>query len=242
MLHFYKITYPFYQFFHNILNHNNYNAKRRELRFNLQLPLIFSPFGKNNLKCLEYEFNIIPKRAMLHIFQIQLYLLLHDYMNIVIFWIFSLFHKFILVTELDAGRVSNAWANVKDVHLLGSPVVHVVAHLRTRTDKAHVAKKDVDQLGKFIKLKLTDEVTRACYTWVAATDGNKTALIRANTHRAELKDAEILILITHTHLTVEHRTFRVQLNPDSKYYNKGLRTMSPQPDAIISKSLFIISK
>ena len=51
---------------------------------------------------------------MLHIFQIQLYLLLHDYMNIVIFWIFSLFHQFILVTELDACRIGNAWTDMKD--------------------------------------------------------------------------------------------------------------------------------
>ena len=60
-----------------------------------------------------------------HILQIQLYLLLHNHMDIVILRILSLLHQFVLVAKLDACRVSNSRTNIQHMHLFWCPIVHI---------------------------------------------------------------------------------------------------------------------
>ena len=49
-------------------------------------------FFHNHFKCLEDQLYIIPETGILHILQIELDLLLHDYMDVIILRISSLLH------------------------------------------------------------------------------------------------------------------------------------------------------
>ena len=60
-----------------------------------------SSFHNDYFKRLEDELNIIPKTGVLHILQIQFYLLLHDHIDVVVLRILRHAHQLILVAELD---------------------------------------------------------------------------------------------------------------------------------------------
>jgi hypothetical protein len=49
-----------------------------------------------------------------------------------------------------------------------------------------------------------------------ATDSHQTPFVSPHPHRTELKDTKVLIVASYTHLTVEHRTFAIQFNPNGK--------------------------
>ena len=49
-------------------------------------------FFHNHFKCLEDKLNVIPEAGILHVLQIELNLLLHDYMDVIVLRISSLLH------------------------------------------------------------------------------------------------------------------------------------------------------
>ena len=49
-------------------------------------------FFHNHFKCLEDKFDVISEAGILHILQIELDLLLHDYMDVIVLRISSLLH------------------------------------------------------------------------------------------------------------------------------------------------------
>ena len=59
----------------------------------------------------------------------------------------------------------------------GSIFLHVVRHFRSRTDKTHVATKDVPELGHFVQLGLAQKPARSRNAGVAA-------LCNAQSHHA----------------------------------------------------------
>ena len=142
---------------------------------------------------------------LLHIFQIQSYLLLHDYLDIILLGIFCLFQQFVFVTELDGSRVSNARANIQHMHLFWYPIINIVTYLRTGTNKTHISNEHIDELWQFIKFIFTDKTPCTSNSFVLSTNGNKTPLVRTNPHRAELKDTEILVVPPNTYLPIKYR-------------------------------------
>lgn len=153
---------------------------------------------------------------ILDILEIQLEFFLHDNVDVIVLGVFGLFHQLVLVAKLDAGRVGDAGANVQDMHLFGSPKLHIVTHLGAGTDQAHIADKDIDQLWQFIKLELPDIIARTGDSWVSATDSDQAAFVAAHPHGAELEDSEILIVLAHSHLSVKHRAFGIELDPNGE--------------------------
>ena len=154
---------------------------------------------------------------LLYILQVQLNLLLHNHLNIVLLRIISLLHQLILITELDAGWVCDTWTNIQYMHLLRCPVIDIVPHFWSWAHQRHIPKEYINQLWQLIKLKLPDKVSTLRNTRVMTTNSHKASLISPYPHRAELKYPEVLVLVPHSHLSIKHRSFRVQLNPDSKY-------------------------
>ena len=153
---------------------------------------------------------------MLHVVQIELQLLLHDDVDIVIFWVFSLLHQFVLVAELDAGRVCDAGAHIQNMHLLRCPIVHIMTHFGAWTHQAHIANKHVDKLRQLIQFQFADYIAAACDARVAATDGDQTPLVAAHPHGAKLEDAEVLVVLAHAHLPIEDRTLGIKLDPNGE--------------------------
>lgn len=190
--------------------------KGKEGRVGFRKKLFFHDY----FKCLEDQLYIIPEAGILYILQIEFDLFLHDYMNIIILRISSLLHQFILISELDASRISNARSYIQHMHLLWSPIVYIVANLWSWTHKTHVTNKHVNQLRKFIKLVLSDVITRAGNSRIPATDGDQGTLISPYSHRTELENAEIPVMSSHSHLAVEHRSLAIQLDPDSQNQKK----------------------
>lgn len=189
-------------------------------------------FFHNHFKCLEDKLDVILEAGILYLLQKELDLLLHDYMDVIIHRISSLLHQLILISELDAGRVCDSWPYIQYMHLLRSPIVNIVANLRSRPHQTHITNKDIDQLRKLIKLVLSYVITRTGHSWIPTTDGNQRTLISPYSHRTELENAEIPVMSSHSHLTVEHRSLAIQLNLDSQNKRSGLNMMSPHPDAM----------
>ena len=102
------------------------------------------------------------------------------------------------------------------MHLLWCPIIHIVTNLRPRTNKAHVAKEYINELWQLVELELTDKVPASRHARVVTTNSNKAPLVGPNPHRAELKNAEILVLKSYAHLAIKHRPLRVQLDPDGE--------------------------
>ena len=57
--------------------------------------------------------------------------------------------------------------------------------------------------------EFADKVTRTCYPWVTTAYGYKAAFVAAYSHGAEFEYPEILVVPTHSHLTIKHRTIGV---------------------------------
>ena len=95
-----------------------------------------------------------------------------------------------------------------------------MTNLGSWTHQTHITNKDIDQLRKLIKLVLSDVITRTGYSWIPTSDGNQRTFISPYSHRAELEDAEIPVMSSHSHLTVEHRSLTIQFDPDSQNQKK----------------------
>ena len=118
----------------------------------------------------------------LHIFQIQFDLLLHDDLNVILLWILSLLHQFILIPELNGSRIGDTRTDIKHMHLLRGPVIYIVTNFWSRTDKAHVADEDIYQLRELVNLEFPDSITGASDARVTTGDGNERALVRTDSH------------------------------------------------------------
>ena len=66
----------------------------------------------------------------------------------------------------------------------------------------------------------SDKIATLGHAGVVTANGHHTSLITPHPHLAELEDAEVLVLVTYSHLTVKHWPLAIQLNPDGKYKKK----------------------
>lgn len=107
------------------------------------------------------------------------------------------------------------------MHLLGSPVIDVMAHFGPRSHEAHLAAEHVDQLGKLVEFELADEVAGARNARVVAADGDEASFVGSDTHGAELEDAEIPVVASYAHLAVEDGAGGVELDPHGEDQEEG---------------------
>ena len=73
-----------------------------------------------------------------------------DSIDIVILWITSLLHQFILIAELYTGRIRYTRPNIQYIHLFSSPIVYIMAYFWTRSNKTHIPHKNINQLRQLI--------------------------------------------------------------------------------------------
>ena len=66
--------------------------------------------------------------------------------------------RFCSVKVFYRSWVGDARANIQHMHLLRSPVVHVVTYLRTGTNKTHISNEHIDELRQFIELELANRI------------------------------------------------------------------------------------
>ena len=153
---------------------------------------------------------------LLHILQVQLDFLLHNDSDVILLRILSFLHQFILIAELNAGRVSDTRTYIQHMYLRRCPVVHIMPHFRPWPYQRHIANEHIDELRQFIKFELTDKVPRASHTRVMTTNSYQTTFVSPYPHGAEFKDLKILIIPTNTNLAIKYGAFAVQFYPDSK--------------------------
>ena len=178
---------------------------------------------------------------MLHILQIDLQLVLHDDTNIVLLRVADIGQQLVLVAILDRGHIRNARTDVQDMHLLGSIIIDIMAHLGARAYQRHIAQEDIDELSQFVELILADIITRAGDAGIAATDRNQAAAVGILTHGAELVDAEILVVKAYAYLSVEDRPGRIELDPDCQHEEHGTQYQEAQATGYYIENSFHIS-
>ena len=166
-------------------------------------------FFYNDFKCLENQFDVAPKRMFFHVFKIELYLVLHNHVNVVLVGVFGTFEEFVFVAVAYRSRIGDAWSYIEDVELFFGPEVDIVPDFGTRANQTHFAFEDVDELRKFVKFVFADEVSGACYPWVAAADSYEAALVGACPHGSEFVQEEIPVSTADTRLPVEDSAFRI---------------------------------
>ena len=154
---------------------------------------------------------------VLHILQIQFYLLLHNHMDVVVLRILRFLHQLIFITKHDTCWICDTRGNVQHMHLLRCPVIHIMTHLWTRTHQTHIANEHVYQLWQLVKLIFADIIPRPSNAGVTPTNCDERPFVRPHSHRPKLEYSEILVVSTHTQLTIKNRPLRVQFYPYSKY-------------------------
>lgn len=97
---------------------------------------------------------------VLHILQIQFYLLLHNHMDVVVLRILRFLHQLIFITKHDTCWICDTRGNVQHMHLLRCPVIHIMTHLWARTHQTHIANEHVYQLWQLVKLIFADIIPR----------------------------------------------------------------------------------
>ena len=92
------------------------------------------------------------------------------------------------------------------MHLFRRIHVYILAYFRPWAYEAHISDKHIDKLWELIELVFADEIAGTCDTWIMPADSDEFLLIGSYLHRAELIDTEILIMPSHSHLTIENRS------------------------------------
>lgn len=152
-----------------------------------------------------------------HIFQINAEFVLHDDLYVIFVRVVGLRQLLIFVAVQNRSHVRYAGTDIQHVHLLGRIHFDIFANLGARTDKAHIARKHIYQLGQLIEFVLADEITRPRNPGIVPSNGNEPLLIRPDTHRTELEQLEVAIVPAYAYLTIKYRSARIQFNPHRQY-------------------------
>lgn len=109
-----------------------------------------------------------------------------------------------LVTVGQGGRAGDAGAHGQDAALFGGVEGDVAWILRPRTDQAHVADQDVDQLRQFVQFGPAQETPHAGDAWIASGGDARPLAVRADNHAAEFVEAEGPAILADAHGPIEH--------------------------------------
>lgn len=170
-------------------------------------------FCHNGFKSHEDNLKVFDERMVGNVLEVNAELVLHHDVTVVLLGVGGLLQKLILVAVADGGHVGDTGADIQDAQLFRGVEVDVLPDLGSGTHQAHVPDENVDELREFIQLILTDIIAGTGHPRVMSADGDKPLLVRAHPHRAELEQAEILVTTADSYLTVEHRSGRVELDP-----------------------------
>src|SRR5438034_9073410 len=107
---------------------------------------------------------------------------------------------------MDLGPARDPRLDVEAMPLPCVVLVDLVAQRRARTDDRHVAADDVPELRQLVERQPAQDASRARDARIAPVDRVAgTDALRADDHRAQLEEPEVLAVLADAHLAVENR-------------------------------------
>lgn len=149
---------------------------------------------------------------MVKIIEVDFYLVRPNDIVVVPFWVRLLCKQLFLVAVFDAGRTSDAGAELQNASVVALKLVGIAWNIRTRPHKTHLSDKDINQFSKTIHLTVAQPMPYAGDARVTShSDGVAFRLVG---HCAELADTERLAVFSNAPLHEKQRPFGVELDED----------------------------